>query len=297
MLTFEFTGVAGSMTEKERLTSGMVGKQIRIRLSDDWAGLNCTVVFVAGDICRTAAYSATGIIIPEDILRYPFRKLLVGVWGTSSDDTQVIPTILAEGPFVELGANPYADPVAVEVPVWQNLQEQIGNLTSLSTAARNSLVAALNELARDIRNLTVTGGEASIGGYFLPRVSENGVLSWSNNLGLENPESVTVRGDDGLCIFPVDATVSYGGDVLVSTLNVKPDYVDNQGRPIQVGDHLITTNGILCRVAAVSGTGVSATAVMSLKGDAPIRGTDYWTEEDIAEIKAYVDEAILGGAW
>lgn len=33
------------------------------------------------------------------------------------------------------------------------------------------------------------------------------------------------------------------------------------------------------------------------KGDAPIRGTDYWTEEDKAEIKAYVDEAILGGAW
>lgn len=36
------------------------------------------------------------------------------------------------------------------------------------------------------------------------------------------------------------------------------------------------------------------------KGDpgySPIRGTDYWTENDKAEIKAYVDEAILGGAW
>lgn len=29
----------------------------------------------------------------------------------------------------------------------------------------------------------------------------------------------------------------------------------------------------------------------------PVKGTDYWTEEDKAEIKAYVDEAILGGAW
>lgn len=28
-----------------------------------------------------------------------------------------------------------------------------------------------------------------------------------------------------------------------------------------------------------------------------VRGVDYWTEEDIAEIKSYVDEAILGGAW
>ena len=32
-------------------------------------------------------------------------------------------------------------------------------------------------------------------------------------------------------------------------------------------------------------------------GKTPQRGTDYWTNEDIAEIKSYVDEAILGGAW
>ena len=39
---------------------------------------------------------------------------------------------------------------------------------------------------------------------------------------------------------------------------------------------------------------------VKVKGDAgysPIRGTDYWTDEDIASIKAYVDEAILGGEW
>lgn len=29
----------------------------------------------------------------------------------------------------------------------------------------------------------------------------------------------------------------------------------------------------------------------------PVRGTDYWTEEDIATIKAYVDDAILNGSW
>lgn len=32
-------------------------------------------------------------------------------------------------------------------------------------------------------------------------------------------------------------------------------------------------------------------------GYSPVRGTDYWTEADKAEIKAYVDEAILGGEW
>ena len=32
-------------------------------------------------------------------------------------------------------------------------------------------------------------------------------------------------------------------------------------------------------------------------GYTPKRGTDYWTETDKAEIKSYVDDAILGGAW
>lgn len=32
-------------------------------------------------------------------------------------------------------------------------------------------------------------------------------------------------------------------------------------------------------------------------GYTPVRGTDYWTIEDIAEIKAYVDDVILGGKW
>lgn len=32
-------------------------------------------------------------------------------------------------------------------------------------------------------------------------------------------------------------------------------------------------------------------------GYTPQRNIDYWTDEDKAEIKAYVDEVILGGAW
>ena len=32
-------------------------------------------------------------------------------------------------------------------------------------------------------------------------------------------------------------------------------------------------------------------------GYTPVRGTDYWTEADKAEIKSYVDQAILGGDW
>ena len=40
-----------------------------------------------------------------------------------------------------------------------------------------------------------------------------------------------------------------------------------------------------------------ADGVKGADGKTPVRGTDYWTSADIAEIKGYVDSAILGGAW
>ena len=41
----------------------------------------------------------------------------------------------------------------------------------------------------------------------------------------------------------------------------------------------------------------AATYIEIDDGKTPVRGTDYWTDADKAEIKAYVDEAIMGGAW
>ena len=37
--------------------------------------------------------------------------------------------------------------------------------------------------------------------------------------------------------------------------------------------------------------------IVGSDGRTPVRGVDYWTDEDKAEIKSYVDEAILGGEW
>jgi hypothetical protein len=59
------------------------------------------------------------------------------------------------------------------------------------------------------------------------------------------------------------------------------------------GNNIITvtlTNGATSTFTIQNGSKGSA-------GETPVRGTDYWTEADKAEIKSYVDEAILGGAW
>lgn len=57
-------------------------------------------------------------------------------------------------------------------------------------------------------------------------------------------------------------------------------------------------NGTVLTITSASGT--SSADLKGRDGDdgkTPVRGTDYWTAADIAEIKSYVDDAILGGAW
>ena len=39
MLTIWFSGAEGKVMEQEVLTSGMVGKQIRLEFTEDWEGL------------------------------------------------------------------------------------------------------------------------------------------------------------------------------------------------------------------------------------------------------------------
>ena len=46
---------------------------------------------------------------------------------------------------------------------------------------------------------------------------------------------------------------------------------------------------------SVSGANIKGPA--GANGKTPVRGTDYWTAADIAEIKSYVDDAILNGEW
>ena len=149
MLTFSFTGVDGSMTECETLTSGMVGKQVQLLFDNSWANLSKTVVFRAADINRVVINPESDlVVIPEAVLARPFGKLFVGVCGTDEGGTVVIPTVMAEGPMIRYGADPMEDETASQLPVWENLQNQIGDPAALETEEKENLTAAVNELHR-----------------------------------------------------------------------------------------------------------------------------------------------------
>ncbi len=128
MLTFHFTGADGSMTESETLTSGMEGREILLNLDSSWDNLTKTAVFRAGEITRVVMNPGDAVTIPPEVLERPFVRLLVGVYGTDAEGSLVIPTVMAEGPMIEPGANPVEDGYAKDLPVWKNLQSQINNL-------------------------------------------------------------------------------------------------------------------------------------------------------------------------
>ena len=86
----------------------------------------------------------------------------------------------------------------------------------------------------------------------------------------------------------------------VDVLNSASGSAENGGYYIPSVD----SGGNLSWTASKSGMPAVVPAnIKGQKGDTgaagytPVRGVDYWTDADIAQIKSYVDDAILGGAW
>lgn len=128
MLTFRFSKADGQMVERETLTSGMVGKEVKLEFSDDWDGLRKTVVFCADGVSRDVVDAGEVVAIPHEVLAEPRRYLYVGVYGVG-DNGRVIPTVRAKGPYIQPGADPTGDEsVEPSLPIWAQLQAQVDEL-------------------------------------------------------------------------------------------------------------------------------------------------------------------------
>ena len=128
-MTFCFTGANGKVKDPEVLTTGMVGKQIGLEFSPEWADLQKTAVFVGGDTVRCMRNAGDVVEIPQEVLESPGTPLYVGVYGVSADGRLVIPTIRVKGPVIAPGANPAEDEQTdPTLPVWASMEAEIGRL-------------------------------------------------------------------------------------------------------------------------------------------------------------------------
>lgn len=190
MLTFYFSGADGSMIVSDTLTAGMVGRQVLLKFSPEWENLSKTVIFSDGEETRDVVFTGNPVTIPAEVLKYPLRRLAVGALGLGEGGKVVIPTIRALGPEIRPGVEPSGDPgTDPELPVWQQILTLLGDLEDLLTNNRDTLVEAINEAlskASDAKRM-----------YFIPHVSAEGILSWSNYGNLPNPHPANIRGPAG----------------------------------------------------------------------------------------------------
>ena len=76
----------------------------------------------------------------------------------------------------------------------------------------------------------------------------------------------------------------------ISQISFMASGIDSEGRVERYYDILDDNNSAFASFTVTDGLDGN-------NGYSPVKGKDYWTEADKAEIKSYVDNAILGGAW
>ena len=133
----------------ELLTAGMAkAVTVEFVFSDDWDGLTKTAVFTNGKTTvdvLAANWDGDTVPVPHEVLAVPGRHARVGVYGADESGV-VLPTVWVSLGKVQPGADPSGDASAdPSLPVWAQLQKQIGDLDDLKTYNKGNLVDAINE--------------------------------------------------------------------------------------------------------------------------------------------------------
>lgn len=133
----------------ELLTAGMAkAVTVEFVFSDDWDGLTKTAVFSNGKTTvdvLAANWDGDTVSVPHEVLAVPGRHARVGVYGADESGV-VLPTVWVSLGKVQPGADPSGDASAdPSLPVWAQLQKQIGDLDDLKTYNKGNLVDAINE--------------------------------------------------------------------------------------------------------------------------------------------------------
>lgn len=188
-------------------------------------------------------------------------------------------TVDAEGHVIN-GYNPttlneYGITDAATTTDVNDLKELIGN-----ESVPDQIESAIDALTRDNFNIYVQDNE--------PHDAPDGSV-WFDTDEVSSEESNVII-DTTLTQSGQAADAKVVGDFFSEAVAVLEDFYEELNKKVDEAQLTVAVNDAIAK-AKESG---------ELNGEAgytPVRGTDYWTDADKAEIKSYVDEAILGGAW
>jgi len=135
-IKIEVTGNIARVIEKpSRITSGTVGLPVEFTFDSQWEYLRKIAVFRAGNVIKTIDNPKAGDTVPWEVLENPGVWLSIGVYGTNTDGTVVIPTIWANVSPIHVGVNPDGDPSTdPTLPIWQTMMNYFASLTTKPVA-------------------------------------------------------------------------------------------------------------------------------------------------------------------
>lgn len=312
MIKVTFNKTCGRCVRSEPLTSGMVGQTVEFEYSTDFDGLTLTAVFTNGKTTVDVLNPDKQCAIPHEVLDTVGAVVKVGIYAVRGSEL-VIPTVYATIGIVLKGADPSGDVSAdPTLPVWAQIKALIGNLDDLDTEAKNNLVAAINEAAQ-----SGGGSSASIamrvdGGY-IQYSTDNG-KTWVNliaeaelkgdkgDAGADGKNGIDgVNGKDGA--DGITPHIGDNGNWFIGN--------DDTGKPSQGEQGAKGDTGPQGPKGETGPKGPQGEAgpkgdpgEKGGKGDpgtpgkngadghTPIKGTDYWTASDKAEIVEDTKNAI-----
>lgn len=177
----------------ELLTAGM-SKAVTVKFvfSPAWDGLTKTAVFTNGKTTvdvLAASWDGDTVPVPHEVLAAPGRHARVGVYGANESGV-VLPTVWVSLGKVQPGADPSGDETAdPSLPVWAQLQKQIGDLDDLKTYNKGNLVDAINEARNSGGG---TGGGYTIGdGLKLDAATNTLSVDTADKVEQDNTKPVT----------------------------------------------------------------------------------------------------------
>ena len=127
LATIQVSGVQALVKKHEHIPAGVVGGTVTFEFTDPrWEGLSKTAVF-RGCVTRDVIMEGNNtVVVPYETVECPGKKLMVGVFGVDADHNLQIPTLWAQLGTVRAAADPSGDPSTDPVlPVWAQLQEEI----------------------------------------------------------------------------------------------------------------------------------------------------------------------------
>ena len=278
MIKITANGVCARAQRLEPLTSGMVGAKVAFALSPDFDGLTVTAVFTNGAVTKDVLNPGDECFIPPEVLETAGKTVKVGIYAVRGSEL-VIPTVYAPIGVVLPGADPSGDTsTSATLPVWAQIEALIGSLDDLTTEAKNNLVAAINEAAQS------GGGSASIamrvdGGYIQYSTDEG--KTWVNLIA-----KAELKGDKG-------ADGKDGASITIS--NISESTADGGTNTVTFSDGsaLKVKNGSKGSAGADGRDGAPGTPGKDgADGHTPVKGTDYWTASDKAEVVAEAAAAV-----